>query len=67
MKQVYVLQYPDGSFWTGYSKPENPLEAHYFHSLDAADKANREICNNTLTVRSMRILATKLDEVTQYV
>ena len=66
MKRVFVLQYPDGTFWTGYSKPENTTEAHYFHSVEAADRANREICNNTLTVRSMRILVTKLEEVTQY-
>lgn len=66
MKRIYVLQYPDGTFWTGYSKPENPTEAHYFHSIEAAERANREICNNRLTVRSLRILVTKLDEVTQY-
>ena len=66
MKRVFVLQCPDGAFWTGYSKPENPTEAHYFHSVEAADKANREICNNTLLVRSLRILVTKLEEVTQY-
>lgn len=66
MKRVFVLQYPDGTFWAGYSKPENPTEAHYFHSVEAADKANREICNNTLLVRSLRILVTNLEEVAQY-
>ena len=66
MKRVFVLQYQDGTFWTGYSKPENPTEAHYFHSAKAADKVNCEICNNTLLVRSLRILVTKLEEVTQY-
>lgn len=66
MKRVFVLQYPDGAFWTGYSKPENQTGARYFHSAEAADKANREICNNTLSVRSLQIVVTKSEEVTQY-
>ena len=66
MKRVYVLQCPDGTFWTGYSKPEDPTEAKYFHAVESAEKANHEICNDTMTIRSLRILVTKLDEVTQY-
>lgn len=51
MKRIYVLQYPDGTFWDGW---------------EDAESDNHECCGGIMKIRSLVIRAVEIEEVTQY-
>lgn len=37
MKRIYVLQYPDGTFWDGWEKHSDPMRTKWYDDWEDAE------------------------------
>nr|DAO97000.1 MAG TPA: hypothetical protein [Caudoviricetes sp.] len=66
MKRIYVLQYPDGTFWDGWEKHTDPLRTKWYDDWEKAEAENHECCGGIMRIRSLIIRTVEIEEVTKY-
>lgn len=66
MKRIYVLQYPDGTFWDGWEKHSDPMRTKWYDDWEDAESDNYECYNGVMKIRSIIIRTVEIEEVTQY-
>ena len=66
MKRIYVLQYPDGTFWDGWVKHSDPMRTKWYDDWEDAESDNYEGGNGVMKIRSIIIRTVEIEEVTQY-